>query len=256
MRRLTVLFFLMVGMTVMPAFSGNASDKATPDYDTVFAQANEAFRSKDFRRAAELYKDLVTSGVISADLYYNLGTTLAHMGKTGEAILYLEKARRLNPHDPDIVANLELIMPPGSQEAPFILEVPFLYVRDLLSFDEWFWLFTVVFVVVAVVWSWILWRAATVASVRWIWFSGAVLLVLVGSFTGWSYYSTHMRRYVVLLTEDEPILSGPSKTFSRLMTAKEGQKLPALKYPDPGWASVVLPTGQVGFVRRQAVGEI
>lgn len=248
------VFVLVMGLLANLAFSLPAVG-APEDYETVFAQANNAFRDKDFRQAAKLYEDLVTSGIISADLYYNLGTTFAHLAQTGEAVLYLEKAKKLNPRDPDILANLQLVAPPGSQNEPFILWLPFYHVRDMLSFDEWLWLFSVVFLAIALVGGWILWRDKQRGS-KSVWIAGVCVLVCVAAFTGWSYYATHIQRYVVLLRDDEPIYSGPANTFSRLMTAKEGQKFPALKYAERDWKSVVLPTGQVGFVRSEAAEEI
>jgi len=255
MRRI-VGFVLTLAASIVLAVTPLAGASAgLTSYEEVFRKANEAYRANDFARAARLYKDLVTSGVVSADLYYNLGTTLAQLGQTGEAIAYLEKARRLAPSDPDIRANLEMISPPGNVSQPFVLVVPFLYLRDLLTTEAWLWVATCGFFATMLVWSWLLLFAKGRTTQRWLFLVTGIACVCLVSFAGWSYYAHRTSRYVVARIE-APIYSGPAPTFSRLLTAKEGQKLPAQPYDNAEWKRVVLPTGQTGFVQSEFVEEI
>jgi hypothetical protein len=43
-----------------------------------------------------------------ANFFYNAGTIYSRMGKVGVSVAYLEKANRLQPHDPAIQKNLQL----------------------------------------------------------------------------------------------------------------------------------------------------
>lgn len=45
----------------------------------------------------------------SPSYFYNLGSVYFRMGELGSAMAYLEKAKRMNPQDPDIGHNLELV---------------------------------------------------------------------------------------------------------------------------------------------------
>jgi tetratricopeptide (TPR) repeat protein len=72
----------------------------------VFAEANAAYAKGDFDGAVERYQRLVDRGFGGADVLYNLGTTYLSQGKLGEAVLYLEKARRAGS-DEDVEANLD-----------------------------------------------------------------------------------------------------------------------------------------------------
>lgn len=222
----------------------------------LFAQANAAYRNKDFRRAETLYRELVTSGVESADLYYNLGTVAAQLGKTGEAVLYLEKARRLAPRDADIVGNLTLVEPAANREEPFILILPFYRVMTWLSYDEWLWVAVVCYSASMLLWALRLvrtrggpaWRAALATA--------AVITLASGSLAAWSYLENVHRRYFVVTAAEAPIYSGPDLSFTRLMTANEGRKLRCLPYYNPKWKRVVLPTGQVGFLAAELGQEL
>ncbi len=72
---------------------------------TLFAQANDAYYKQDFAAATAGYLQLLDHGMGGADVLFNLGTTHLAAGQVGEAVVYLERARRLS-RDDDIEANL------------------------------------------------------------------------------------------------------------------------------------------------------
>lgn len=53
-------------------------------------QANEYFAAKNYQNAAELYEELVNIDPRNADAYNNLGITLHYLGRSTEAIQWLE----------------------------------------------------------------------------------------------------------------------------------------------------------------------
>jgi len=71
-------------------------------------EANTAFESGDYARAATIYQDLIDQGGASASLFYNLGNSRFRLGENGKAILSYERAKLLSPRDPDLRANLAL----------------------------------------------------------------------------------------------------------------------------------------------------
>ncbi len=96
MRKIVLLVLLLV------ALAGLAFAAPTDE----FAQGNQYFQDKDYLKAIESYSALLKQGVESAPLYYNLGNAYFKNGDLGYAVLYYLKARRLNPSDEDIKANL------------------------------------------------------------------------------------------------------------------------------------------------------
>ncbi|MCX7626044.1 MAG: tetratricopeptide repeat protein [Candidatus Sumerlaeaceae bacterium] len=225
------------------------------DAEVIFRTANEAYRANDFERAVTLYHELETSGVISADLFYNLGTAYAQLGKTGDAVAYLERARRLAPYDKDIVANLEMVSPPGNTTRPFVLLVPFLALRDSMSCEAWIWVCTAIFAFTMLVWSTLLLMGKPSTLSRGLSWAAVLLSAVCAILAAWSYHDTYLTRQVVTRTE-APVYSGPSQSFSRLLTAKEGQKFPTLPYDNPHWKRVELPTGQTGFIQAEHVHDL
>lgn len=74
---------------------------AAPSDD--FKTANQLYDAGKFVEAAAAYEKLEPK---TAHVYYNLGNAWFREGKLGQALLNYERARRLAPRDPDILANL------------------------------------------------------------------------------------------------------------------------------------------------------
>lgn len=83
--------------------------------DVIFEEANKAYQSGDFLKAAETYQQLCDEGYLSGNLYYNLGNAYYKLGAKGLAVLNYERARRLMPGDADLRANLNYVLA-GVQE--------------------------------------------------------------------------------------------------------------------------------------------
>lgn len=93
------VFVLLLG-TAGPALAEPENQAA------IFQKANEAYRGGDYPEAARLYESLVTQGARQADIYYNLGNAYFKQKKIGLALLNYERAKRLEPRDRDIRADL------------------------------------------------------------------------------------------------------------------------------------------------------
>ena len=75
----------------------------------IFSDGNEAFFRGDFEKAITRYEELVESGVRDPDVYFNLATAYARNQDLGHAILYFERASRLDPSDDDLRAQLSQV---------------------------------------------------------------------------------------------------------------------------------------------------
>jgi tetratricopeptide (TPR) repeat protein len=71
----------------------------------LFIEANDAYYRGEFPQARERYEKLLAAGLGGPDVLFNLGTTHLAAGDLGQAVLNLERARRLSDDD-DIAANL------------------------------------------------------------------------------------------------------------------------------------------------------
>lgn len=72
----------------------------------IWNQANEAYAAENWQQALDAYKQIEESGYESADLCFNAGNAYFKMGDNAHAILYYEKALKLDPGHPDATNNL------------------------------------------------------------------------------------------------------------------------------------------------------
>ncbi len=76
--------------------------------EVVYQQANQLYQQGKVAEARDLYESIVKNGLVSGDLYYNLGNAYYKTGNVPRAILYYERALRLMPGDDDLRHNLQL----------------------------------------------------------------------------------------------------------------------------------------------------
>ncbi len=62
-----------------------------------------------FEQSVSLYEQLLESGFINGQIYYNLGNAYYRLGMPGKAIMYYRRAEKLLPRDADIKANINLL---------------------------------------------------------------------------------------------------------------------------------------------------
>jgi len=73
-----------------------------------FEKANQAYSKANYKEATRLYKSLMEDGLESAELYFNTGNAYFKSDSLPQAILYYEKAKKLDPLNGDISANLKM----------------------------------------------------------------------------------------------------------------------------------------------------
>ncbi len=107
MKKLPTLAALAL-CAALPARAQPVENHLTPaEAEREFRRANDACLKEDYKGGIEGYEALVRSGWGSADVLFNLGTAHLRQGRLGFAVLYLERALRLDPSDADARSNLE-----------------------------------------------------------------------------------------------------------------------------------------------------
>lgn len=93
-----IIFSILCGLSAMAV-------KA----ESLIEQADSAYMNDDFAKAADLYLEAESQEGSSSDLYYNIGNCYYRQNKLGKAILYYERALRLDPSNKDARANLAFV---------------------------------------------------------------------------------------------------------------------------------------------------
>ncbi|MDR1887732.1 MAG: hypothetical protein LBQ70_07460 [Prevotellaceae bacterium] len=77
--------------------------------DTLWNRANHNYSAGNYREAAQLYEQILNENGESAEIYFNLGNACFKQNLLGPAHLNYERARRLDPTNPDILHNLDFV---------------------------------------------------------------------------------------------------------------------------------------------------
>ena len=75
--------------------------------DSLWRSGVEAYTAGDYASALKDFEDVRETGLMSKELYYNLGNSYLRSGEIAQAILWYERACRLDPSDADVRYNLE-----------------------------------------------------------------------------------------------------------------------------------------------------
>jgi tetratricopeptide (TPR) repeat protein len=223
-----------------------------------FEQANQLYRTGDYKKAADIYEQIVTNGYESPDLYFNLGNAYFKLKNIPLAILNYERARRLSPHDDDILYNLKLC---NLRIIDRIDPLPTLFLVEwyrsfinLNSADGWstvgivaMWIAMFCAALFLITRSMALRRVTLLVSVL------SFLLVLV-SFVG-VYQRTRIEQTeqaAIVLAQTASVKSAPDAQSTDLFVLHEGLKIDILDSVGD-WKKIRLADGKVGWL---AVGSI
>jgi tetratricopeptide (TPR) repeat protein len=77
--------------------------------DSAWNRGNDAYQSGDYAAARTAYEEIDRQGVVSSDLYYNLGVSHFRLGDLGRATWNFERALALDPEDDDASFNLKQV---------------------------------------------------------------------------------------------------------------------------------------------------
>ena len=104
-------------------------------------QGNKYYMEEDYGKAVEAYESVVDSGYASAGLYYNLGNAYFKSHDITMALVNYERARILDPHDEEILYNLniarEFVVDRIEVLPEFFLKIWFRNFIKIMDSDAW-----------------------------------------------------------------------------------------------------------------------
>lgn len=241
---------LLLLMTVMP-MSMQAADTYV---DSLWNAANQAYSEGRWTDAAGDYQMLSSMGLESAALYCNTGDAFFKDGNLPKAILYYEKALKLDPSYEDARYNLELLNARIQDRIEFVPEfILKVWAKDvcwLMDSDSWAVAFLVFFALtLAMLLLFLL--APSVAGRRTGFFTGIVMLLLAVasiSFSIWQKNDYFKADDAIVMRPVSAVKSSPSAESSQdLFVLHEGTKVKVLDQVG-SWNNIELSDGRQGWI--------
>ncbi|MBO4447518.1 MAG: tetratricopeptide repeat protein, partial [Bacteroidales bacterium] len=249
---LPLMLLFSASMQAAPA----GSDKAVAD--SLWAAGAQAYTESDYSGALGLWMQISDSGLESPDLYCNIGDAYYKSRDLAHAILYYERALRLNPSHQAARHNLEFVSYEVRDRIDSVPEF-FLktWVRKLswsLPSTVWAWLFLVLIAgTLAMLLLFLLSKGS--AARRTGFFTGIALLVLsiFCLLFAARQRSDYSAREDAIITA--PVVSAGStpggESSKDLFIIHEGTKVKVLENIG-GWSNIELADGRQGWVRDES----
>ena len=235
---------------------GLAAETRTPAM--IFQEANAAYRSGDYAKAARLFESLAAKdGRNNGNVFYNLGNACFKQKQVGRAILYYEKARRLHPRDRDLAANLAFVRKLLEYR---VEDKRNWYLRGAESLLNFFTHREIgIMSLAGGLLFWLSWAFALYfrPGPHWGWRRKTVLFLAAFSVLLWmakGVYDATVKEAVTL--EPETVVRyGPSPKDQLAFRLGEGIKV-RVKRKNDEWGQVALPNGEAGWVSLDEIGLI
>ncbi len=228
------------------------------DLEAVFQKANTAYNQGNYTEAIEGYNEILESGNISAELYYNLANSYYKENKVAPSIYYYEKALQLDPNDEDIRNNLAFAQSMAIddiQESPRVgFDAFYSDMTSSLSYNGWAWVAVTFSVLFAV--FFLIYYFSIVSLLKRLFFTLALVSVIIAVGSVYFAYSQEQNmknsRYAIVFAEEAIVRSEPTLRSEEAFLLHEGTKLQVLETYQ-NWIKLELANGTQGWIDKSTV---
>ncbi len=241
------------GATQTPALPTASSDLASR-----WDAANTAYINNDFAQAIEGYEAILASGEHSAKLYYNLANAYFKSEQTGRAILYYNRALRLQPGDEDIRHNLSVA---EARTKDTIEAIPEFFltqwlrdIRHLMSATAWSILSLIFFAVFG--FGLLCYLLGTRLTLRKTGFYTMLCALFLTISTMWFALAGRNEQLgehrAIVMATSAAVKSSPDRAATDLFILHEGTEVEISNTLD-GWCEVTIADGKKGWTERHKI---
>lgn len=218
--------------------------------------ANDAYSMGQYESAYNDYLKIEQGGRHSYKLYYNMGNACYKMGNAGKAILYYEKALKLDPAAEDAKVNLQIArlqtLDKIETVPEFILSAWTKDVRNMVSSNGWAYISLGLFVVVALLM--LMFKFAPTTGQRRASFILAcvVMLFAIISFL----FAVSLKANAnsgdsaIVMVPVSNVKSAPNSTGNNLFILHEGSKVEILEQAGQ-WCRIEISDGRQGWMQMK-----
>jgi tetratricopeptide (TPR) repeat protein len=249
---------LGLGLLVVALTSGGIA--RADRIDDAWRRGNEAYFKGDYAAAVTAFEQLDRQGVVSADLYYNLGVAHFRQGSLGRAIWSFERAAALDPEAEDARFNLAQARKlaarrardkiEGAERDPLWIRV---VTATTASFQTWTFLL-LYFGAFAL----LFWRRRAPEDSRGTLGAGAAILGVAAALAGLLVAGRLVLDripFAIVLPDAVAVKEGADPNYRTSFELHAGLRVRLLEQ-DQDWVRIRLENGLEGWVRAQDVGRL
>ena len=229
--------------------------------DSLYRRANALYQEGLFESALATYKRIVDDGVESGDLYYNMGNAAFRSNNIGYAILYYEKALKLDPAHEDATHNLRYAM---QYRLDAFEPVPEFFLRTWIKtvvrmIPERSWSMLSLFFFFMLIVSLVIYLFARRLTLKKAGFFSAIVMVMIfllSLFSAINQYKNILQpESGIILSPSVVVKSTPSDSGTELFILHEGTRV---KFNEEvsDWYNIRIIDGREGWIKSDEFGSI
>lgn len=266
----TLLLTLPIAFAIMFYMSPEACAQNTaknPDKSLSLDNAQKAYEAKDYAQAARLYEacfrqdQAFANEEQAAEICYNLGNCFYRMKEYPRAVLYYQRALKIQPGNEDAVFNLQLTQAKLADRFESPSEMFFVtWFRNIItkhSADTWGHNALLVLVIALILFA--CFRMANLTAMRKTGFFGFIaffaLTIVFYVFAALQQYSKNNEQQIVVMSETQSYTS-PSASAPKSRILNEGTTLKLIDTANERWIQVELPDGRTTWIDQSTVEKV
>ena len=223
-----------------------------------FERANYYYNEARYDTAVIIYKGILDDGYVSAPLLYNIGNAYFKMREYPMAILYYEKALKIEPNNEEIQQNLAIanaMITDKIEPMPeFFLRKLWRNIGNMFTANEWATVSLVLITLVLLV-VFLYLTAQTRGMKKGMFFTGILLILLtlcsiIFASQRFRYMNEHNEAIVMMPTIT--VKSSPTSSGTDLFVLHEGTKVKVLDSTD-NWNKIKIADGSVGWLPSSCI---
>lgn len=224
----------------------------------LWTKANDAYSMGQYETALADYRQIEDAGYESYKLYYNMGNAYYKTDNIGKAILYYEKALKLNPAGKDAMNNLQIAKLRTLDKIDvlpeFIVSTWIKDIRNLMSSNGWGYTAVGLFAVVCILL--LLFKFAPTTGGRKLSFVLACVVFLFFIFAVLFAFSLRAKAKsednAVVMVPVSNVKSAPNSTGNNLFILHEGSKVEILEQAGK-WCRIEISDGRQGWLEEKDI---
>ncbi len=228
------------------------------NYESNIRLAERYYADANYDSAAMAYQKVLDEGYHSAELYYNLGNSFYKQNQIPSAILYYEKALKLDPGNDNILFNLKLAnsrIQDKIEDLPLIFFVRwYIGLYTMFSVDNWAKIALVLFSLFAL-FSLFYFLGKSVLVRKTGFYLGFVFLILSASSLFLTYKKHHSQieqNQAILFAPAVTVKSSPNVNGVDLFVIHEGAKLQVIDKVGQ-WCEIKIANGSIGWIEMKTI---
>lgn len=216
-----------------------------------FQSANKYYLSKQYEEAEKMYLLVLQKDKKNINAYYNLGNTYFHLKKYPEALLYYEKAKKLNPEDKAIQQNIFITSNKLLSKIEFSNEfIVTKWVKSTVtakSSTSW------AIRLLVVLWLAVIGILIYFFTTKRVFFRIGIFFLLITLVFSWLTYNAHRmeqkKNFAIIMKENAYYKKAPVASMNAADAIPAGLKVEILD-SDKNWYKIRQPNGKTGWIEK------